>query len=237
MLNSPIRRVPSCHPAATPPWRICAPAIKLGKHPPARAPIDTLAPAVGGTPTARTPEAHGLSLLPRLVRTTFTSLGLILPVAGTGCSVFHIFDPLSARRGALIEPDAVSQLVPGTSTRADATSLLGSPTARATFDDNTWIYISQITKSRIGRTPGVTSQHVLVLQFDPSGTLRSMHKLDKADGKEIAMAPGATPSPGSEAGFMQQLIGNVGKFTPAGLGSNSLTGPGNGPNTGVNSLR
>jgi outer membrane protein assembly factor BamE (lipoprotein component of BamABCDE complex) len=131
---------------------------------------------------------------------------------------------MHVRRGALIDPDSLKELVPGTSTRADATSLLGSPTAHATFDDNSWIYITQITSTRIGQTPGITSQHVLVLNFDQSGTLKTIRQLDK----EVAMAPGATPSPGSEAGFMQQLLGNVGKFTPAGIpgGSSSSSGPG-----------
>jgi outer membrane protein assembly factor BamE (lipoprotein component of BamABCDE complex) len=174
--------------------------------------------------------------LPRLLRTAC----LLIPLSGAlaGCHVFHIWDPLHSRRGALIDQDALNQLIPGTSSRADATSLLGSPTARATFDDNTWIYISQITSTRIGQTPGVTMQKVLVLKFDQGGTLKTIRKLDKEDGKQIAMAPGATPSPGSEASFMQQLLGNVGRFTPAGLPGSSLTGPGGGgANTGVNSLR
>jgi outer membrane protein assembly factor BamE (lipoprotein component of BamABCDE complex) len=150
----------------------------------------------------------------------------LLPLGA--CSVFHIWDPLHARRGALIDPDSLKQLVPGTSTRADAISLLGSPTAKATFDDNSWLYITQVTSTRIGSVPGVIQQQVLVLNFDSSGTLKTIRQLDKHDAKQIAMAPGATPSPGSEAGFMQQLLGNVGKFTPAGIpgGANSSTGPG-----------
>ncbi len=164
--------------------------------------------------------------LPGLLR----ALALTLPLAG--CGVFHIFDATHARRGALVEPEALKQLVPGTSTRADAISLIGSPTARATFDDNRWIYVTQVTSTRIGRTPGVTEQKVLVLNFESNGTLKSIQHLDDNDAKQIAMAPGATPSPGSEASFMQQLLGNVGRFTPAGLpgssGSGSLGGGGTG---------
>jgi outer membrane protein assembly factor BamE (lipoprotein component of BamABCDE complex) len=146
---------------------------------------------------------------------------LMLPLQG--CGLFHVWDPLHARRGALIDPDSLKQLIPGTSTKADATSLLGSPTARATFDDNSWLYITQVTSTRIGSVPGIIQQQVLVLNFDQGGTLRSIRQLDRHDAKQIAMAPGATPSPGSEAGFMQQLLGNVGKFTPAGIpgGANS----------------
>ena len=156
---------------------------------------------------------------------------LLLPLSA--CSVFHIWDPLNVRRGALIDPDSLKELVPGTSTRADVTSVLGSPTARATFDDNSWIYYTAITTTRIGRVPAVTRQSVLVCNFDANGTLVSMRQLDKKDAKQIAMAPGATPSPGSEAGFMQQLLGNVGKFTPAGIpGGSSSSTPG-----GTNTVR
>ena len=150
---------------------------------------------------------------------------VVLPLGG--CSLLHIWDPLHARRGALIDPDSLKQLVPGTSTRADAISLLGSPTARATFDDNSWLYITQITSTRIGSVPGVIRQEVLVLNFDPNGTLKSIRELNKSDAKQVAMAPGSTPSPGSEASFMQQLLGNVGKFTPAGIpGGSTSSSPG-----------
>lgn len=182
----------------------------------------------GMTGTAAIPCARN----PRLSRSpVLRAVLLTLPLAS--CSVVNIFNPTHARRGALVEMEALKQLVPGTSTRADATSLLGTPTAHATFDDNTWIYITQITSTRIGRTPGVTMQHVLVLQFDSGGTLRGIRQLDKQDGAQIAMDPGATPSPGSEASFMQQLLGNVGRFTPAGLpGGGSLGGPGVGGGVG-----
>jgi outer membrane protein assembly factor BamE (lipoprotein component of BamABCDE complex) len=164
--------------------------------------------------------------LPRLTLAATLLVPLALPLAG--CHVFNIFDPTHVRRGELIEPEALKDLTPGVSTRADATSVLGTPTAHATFDDNTWIYITQITSTRIGRTPGVTMQQVLVLRFDARGTLTEIRKLDKADAKQIAMAPGATPSPGSEASFMQQLLGNVGRFTPAGLPGSGSSGPSGG---------
>jgi outer membrane protein assembly factor BamE (lipoprotein component of BamABCDE complex) len=164
----------------------------------------------------------------------------LLALSLGGCGVVHIFDPTVRQRGALVDPDALKELIPGTSSRADAVSLIGSPTARATFDDNTWIYISQRTSTRIGRTPGVVDQKVVILTFDPNGTLRGISERSKADGKSIDMASGATPSPGSEASFFQQLFGNVGKFTPAGLpggggsgfgGQNSSQLPGNSGNS------
>jgi outer membrane protein assembly factor BamE (lipoprotein component of BamABCDE complex) len=148
---------------------------------------------------------------------------LCLP-ALAGCGALSIFDSEHIPRGENVDPDALAELVPGTSTRADATTLLGSPTAHASFDDNTWIYIGQVTHSRIARTPGVLEQRVVVLRFDPKGTLREVRQLNRKDAKQVAMAAGETPSPGSEASFMQQLLGNVGKFSPLGLPSSGGTG-------------
>jgi outer membrane protein assembly factor BamE (lipoprotein component of BamABCDE complex) len=166
----------------------------------------------------------------------FHPIIVALPLLVSGCGVFHIFDSTNVRRGSIVPADALAELTPGTSSRADAISLLGSPTAHATFDDNSWIYIGQITRTRIARTPGVRMQEVVVLHFDPNGTLRAIDRHGLSDAQNIAMSAGATPSPGSEASFMQQLLGNVGRFTPAGLpGTNNNTAGGSGGRSG-NSL-
>ncbi len=138
-------------------------------------------------------------------------------------------------RGNHVDADVIKELVPGTSTRADATSLLGSPTARGTFDDNIWIYISGTTRTRVGRLPGITAQDVTVLTFDQAGVLRDVKHLNQDDSIDVAVVSRATPSPGSEASFLQQLLGNVGKFSTGGTpgsaratpgGSGATTGPG-----------
>lgn len=120
-------------------------------------------------------------------------------------------------RGNRVDAESLKDLVPGTSTRADVQALLGSPSAKATFDDNTWLYVSETTRPRVGRTPGVLDQEVVALNFDQSGTLRGIKRLDQKDGKAVAVVSRATPSPGSEASFMQQLLGNVGRFSTGGL--------------------
>ncbi len=127
-------------------------------------------------------------------------------------------------RGNKVTDDQLKELIPGTSTRADVSSLLGTPTAKASFDDNTWIYISEVTQPRIGRVQGINSQDVVMATFDDRGVLRSIKKLDKADAKPVSVVSRATPSPGSESSFLQQLLGNVGKFSAgpaAGGGSGS----------------
>ena len=134
-----------------------------------------------------------------------------------GCSLLS-FPPQV--RGNRVTTDELKELVPGTSTRADVTSLLGSPTAKASFDDNTWIYISEVTQPRVGRIEGVNSQNVVELAFDDRGLLQTVKHLNADDSRPVDVVARSTPSPGSDATFMQQLLGNVGKYNagPSGLG-------------------
>ncbi len=145
------------------------------------------------------------------------------------------FEATSQVRGNRVDADLLSELVVGTSSRADVVSLLGSPTARASFDDNTWLYIGQVTRPEIARTQAVLSQEVIVLTFDDGGVLRKMQRLNKGDALPVDVVARATPSPGSSASFMQQLLGNVGRYNPipsAPGGSASNTGGGI-PGTGA----
>ena len=135
---------------------------------------------------------------------------LLLTGLAGGCSVLEYPPQI---RGNRVTADQLKELVPGTSTRQDATSLLGSPTAKASFDDNTWIYISEVTQPRIGRVQGINSQDVVELTFDDRGILRDKKQLSQKDSKNVDVVSRATPSPGSEATFMQQLLGNVGRFS------------------------
>lgn len=147
---------------------------------------------------------------------------LVAAFALAGCSIVEA--PRSLR-GDKVSSEQLKELVPGTSTTKDVESLLGTPTTKGTFD-NRWIYISQTTHTRIARLPGVDQQRVVVLSFDQNGVLKKIEEHGKKDAKNIAMVSGHTPSPGSEASFLQQLLGNVGKFNAGGAGLNNQPAPG-----------
>src|SRR3954470_12607008 len=103
----------------------------------------------------------------------FRHLTLIGCLALSGCS--WLMNPPQVR-GNRIDSDQMAELNPGVSTKADVTAVVGSPTARDTFDDNTWIYIGEMTQSRIGQTLGEVSQHVVVMTFDQGGVLRNIEQ-------------------------------------------------------------
>ncbi|MDF7674975.1 outer membrane protein assembly factor BamE [Acetobacteraceae bacterium ESL0709] len=153
-------------------------------------------------------------------RTRSVLLLASLLVAG-GCSVVS---PPKIPRGSLVEEYEYKKLVPGTSTRDDVLNLIGSPTARGTFNDDSWYYIT-LTKNLVPLDFPVTrKQEVLVLNFTQGGVLKDMHVLHKKDGIQVSMANGATPTPGTDISIIQELLGNVGKYNPMNNMGNTFGG-------------
>ena len=134
--------------------------------------------------------------------------------------------PAPQTRGNKVAEDQLKELVPGVSTKADVTALIGSPTQKATFDENTWLYITEVTRPRIARTLGVVDQGVVVLSFDDRGILTGEKTVTDQDAIPVAVATRTTPSPGTEASFMQQLLGNIGKFNAGGAATPTAGGAG-----------
>lgn len=147
------------------------------------------------------------------------ALAAILALTVSGCSFFEA--PVQFR-GNRVSADQLKELVPGTTTEADATTLLGSPTAKGTFDQNRWIYIGEVTRPRIGRVLGVEKQDVVVLSFNGNGVLDHVEHLTQKNSQPVNVVSRTTPSPGSEASFLQQLLGNVGRLSPGGGSANTL---------------
>jgi outer membrane protein assembly factor BamE (lipoprotein component of BamABCDE complex) len=136
-----------------------------------------------------------------------------------------LFETPRQLRGNLVEEEELRQIVTGVSSRNDVQALLGSPSATSTFDDNEWFYIGGVTRQRPGQLLGIEEQRVVIVRFDPRGTVREVRRLGMEDGRTIVAVARTTPSPGNERSFMQQLFGNIGRVGPSVSGGQS-TGPG-----------
>jgi outer membrane protein assembly factor BamE (lipoprotein component of BamABCDE complex) len=139
------------------------------------------------------------------------TLALALPVGACG-----LIDAPPVLRGHRVTEEKLKELVPGVQGRADVQALLGSPTARSTFDDSNWYYISATSRAR-PMTKDVMSNHlVVVVEFDDAGRLKGVRELTAADQRPVAMVQRETPVPGNERSLLQALFGNVGRFNPLG---------------------
>ena len=149
------------------------------------------------------------------------ALGLALVGSGLAACA-----PTVDQRGNLPEPDKLAGIRPGATTKDEVAKILGTPSSTAVFDNKTWYYISRRTKQVAFFDPDVVDQQVYIVNFDERGVVKAVDHKELKDGLEIEPVPGATPAPGRELTFLEQVIGNVGKFNNAGSSkSSSGSGP------------
>lgn len=143
----------------------------------------------------------------RTLRQCCTALLLsVTAAAAMACS------PIVETRGFLVDDDRMAGLAPGRSTAREVLGVLGTPTTVAPFDDRTWLYIGQRTEKVAFFAPEVTERRVLVLRFDDTGLLQAMDDLSADDGQVVALVDRETPTLGRRMTFLEQVLGNLGRF-------------------------
>lgn len=121
--------------------------------------------------------------------------------------------PRIDQRGNLLDPDAVLAVQPGVQTKDQVAQLLGTPSTVATFDDKTWYYISKRTETTAFFPSDITDQQVLVVRFNDSNVVEKVQIYGMDDAYEIEPVGRTTPTYGQKLTILQQLFGNIGRFT------------------------
>ena len=130
-------------------------------------------------------------------------------------------------RGFAPAPGAVDKLEVGTQSREDVQRLIGSPSAVATFNPNVWYYITEKQEWWGPSKPWITDQSVIQVSFNEAGRVTNIKYYDMSDAQSITMVARVTPTSGKELTVLEQILGNVGKFS----GPRQQTNPG-APTTG-----
>lgn len=115
-------------------------------------------------------------------------------------------------RGNLPDPDVVAQITPGEDDRNTVIETLGSPSTTAVFDEEVWYYISQRTETLAFFAPKVVERQVLIVHFDERGIVTAIEALGLDDSRTIEHVERTTPTAGNELTFIDQLVGNFGRF-------------------------
>jgi len=146
-------------------------------------------------------------------------------VALMGCST------TVEQRGNLPPPDEIAQIHPGKTTRDEVVKILGSPSSVGVFNDRSWYYISRRTSQFSFFDPKLLDQQVFIVDFNDQNVVNAVDHMTLKDGEEISPVARTTPAPGREMSFLEQIVGNLGKFNGGGAApSSGTTGRGPGPN-------
>jgi len=136
------------------------------------------------------------------------ALLLTVVIAATACT------PKVEVHGFIPDDELVKQIKTGQHDRTYVEELLGSPSSIANFEGETWYYITRRTETLSFVEPEVKDQRVLAISFDDgTGTVKEIGTYDLTDGRPIQIVERHTPTLGKQLGFLEQLFGNIGRFS------------------------
>jgi len=133
------------------------------------------------------------------------SIPIALLVTLSGCAVVNI-------RGHEVDPAQLEKIEVGTTNKEKVAELLGTPSTVGTFDNKTWIYMSETTETRAFFNPTVLKSNVTRIEFDCNGLVASLDSLTEADKQVISHVKRTTPTSGHSFGVLEQIFGNFGRF-------------------------
>ena len=119
-----------------------------------------------------------------------------------------------ATHGHVLRKASIDDVRPGVATKQDVRAVLGTPTSEAAFDASVWYYITQVRVHQSFFKPDTAQQQVLVMHFDDQNVVDRIGVLDEDDSEEVTLIARETPTAGHELTLLEQLLGNVGRFTP-----------------------
>ncbi|XDA99571.1 outer membrane protein assembly factor BamE [Sulfitobacter sp. LCG007] len=124
------------------------------------------------------------------------------------------------RNHGYIPPESeLQRIVVGRDTRASVEETLGSTGAGSVADDRGIYYVRSRMRDYASFAPEVVDREVVAISFDSAGVVSNVERFGIERGRAVPLSRRVTSSPSDNNGFLRQLLGNLGNFSPAGLSS------------------
>ena len=124
--------------------------------------------------------------------------------------------PKVENRGFVKQQPWKESIVVGKTSKQEVLEKFGSPSSKSSFGEETWYYISDRKESVAFFRPEIVEQEAAYINFDASGMVKEVNVYDKNNAKDFAIATRTTPTEGHSMGFIDQVMGNIGRFNKPG---------------------
>lgn len=121
--------------------------------------------------------------------------------------------PIKESHGYTPDQEVVEKVRPGVHDRSSVKRILGAPTSVARFKDETWFYIAKKTERLAFFAEEVVDQQVVAVYFDAKGIVEKVKRYTLEDANAIDPVDRETVTRGKEMTVLEQLFGNLGRFT------------------------
>ncbi len=148
---------------------------------------------------------------------------LLLPIAA--CS------PKVDNKGYVKQADLSEQIKIGQTTKQEIIDNFGSPSSQSSFGSETWYYINNRLETMGFLKPDVVAQDITRIEFDTAGIVSKIENYGSDKITDVKNVGRITPTEGHTMGFIEQTLGNVGRFNKPGTTGGTVA-PGRQPGGG-----
>jgi outer membrane protein assembly factor BamE (lipoprotein component of BamABCDE complex) len=138
------------------------------------------------------------------------ALGVFLSAAA--CS------PQFRNHGYVPLQEDLDQIKVGSDTRESVAEKVGVPSSGGVLDDSGYYYVRMRTRTIGPLAKQQIEREVVAISFATSGVVQNIERFGMERGQVVPLSRRVTTSTGGDKSFLRQLLGNLGRFRPGGLG-------------------
>jgi outer membrane protein assembly factor BamE (lipoprotein component of BamABCDE complex) len=140
-----------------------------------------------------------------------------LVLAATLGLVVSACTPQYANHGYMPPPDQLEQISVGSDTRTTVAEIIGTPATSGVVNETGFYYVRSRQRTFGALAPEVIEREVLAISFDSAGVVTNIETFGLERGQVVPLTRRVTTSGVRDNSFIRQLLGNLGRFNPAGL--------------------
>lgn len=126
--------------------------------------------------------------------------------------------PQYQNHGYLPPQEDLNQIVLGVDTRATVAENIGVPATSGMVNDSGYYYVLSERRTIGALAPVVTDRQVVAISFNEAGVVSNIERFGLERGQVVPLTRRVTTAGVRDNSFLRQLLGNIGRFNPAGLG-------------------
>lgn len=154
-----------------------------------------------------------------MIRTTTTTRRKVFQAAALGVFLSTAAcSPQFRNHGYVPLQEDLDLIEVGSDTRESVAEKVGIPASSGVLNDSGYYYVRMRTRSIGPLATQPIEREVVAISFSSAGVVQNIERFGMERGQVVPLSRRVTSSSVSDKSFIRQLLGNLGRFRPAGLG-------------------
>ncbi|QFT59742.1 SmpA / OmlA family protein [Sulfitobacter sp. THAF37] len=146
-----------------------------------------------------------------------TTRASAMALALAGMLALGACTPQYRNHGYVPPEEDLQQIQVGADTKETVADKIGVPASSGVLTNSGYYYVRMRTRAIGPFAKQEIDRQVVAISFTEQGVVQNVERFGLEQGRVVQLTQRVTSSPVSDKSFIRQLLGNIGRFNPAGL--------------------